>query len=73
LDSTQVEFDVAPGGGERGEGEAQRVGAEAGDAVGEVLAGLFGDLLGRVCRGQTTVVSFVLLYYINGVCPWLSL
>ena len=48
LDAAQVELDVAPGGGERGEGEAQGVGAEAGDAVGEVLAGLLGDLLGQV-------------------------
>ncbi len=48
LDAAQVELDVAPGGGQGGEGEAQGVGAEGGDAVRELLAGHLVDLLGQV-------------------------
>src|SRR5690606_34419886 len=38
LGAAEVELDVAAVAGERGDGEAQRVGAEGGDAVGEFLA-----------------------------------
>ncbi len=48
LDAAHVELDVAAGGGQRTEGEAQRVGAVAGDALGEFGTGLLGDLLGQL-------------------------
>jgi hypothetical protein len=48
LDAPEVELHVPPGGGQRREGEAQGIGAEGGDALGEVLAGLLGDLLRQV-------------------------
>ena len=44
FDAAHVELDVATGGGQRAEGEAQGVGAVAGDAVGELVAGLLLDL-----------------------------
>ena len=47
LDPAHVELDVATGGGQRAEGEAQGVGAVAGDAFRELSLGLFGDLLGH--------------------------
>ena len=43
FDALEVKDDVAPHGGLCGEGEAQRVGAVRGDAVGEFFARLCGD------------------------------
>ena len=48
FDAPQVEFDVAAGGGQGGEGETQCVGAEGGDAVGEFPAGGVFDFGGHV-------------------------
>src|SRR5690606_15194315 len=48
LDAAHVELHVAAGGGQRAEGEAQGVGAVAGDAFGELGLGLLGDLLGQL-------------------------
>ena len=48
LDAAHVELNVAAGGGQRSEGEAQRIGAVARDAVGKLAAGLLFDLLGEL-------------------------
>src|SRR5690606_15095492 len=48
LDAAHVELDVAAGGGQRQVGEAQGVGDVGSDALGELGAGLLGDLLGQL-------------------------
>ena len=45
LDAAHVPLDVAAGGGQRQEGETQRVGAVGVDAVRKLLARALGDLL----------------------------
>ncbi len=39
LDAVEIEFDIPPGGGQGGEGEAQRISAEGGNAIGKIFAG----------------------------------
>ena len=57
LGAPEVKVDVAAGGGERGESEAQCVGAECRNAVGKVGARLRGDALG-VCRAHQAAGAF---------------
>ena len=52
LGAIQVELDVAAVRGQRGEGEAQGIGAEGGNAVREFLARGFFDLLGHLWLHQ---------------------
>src|SRR5471030_189946 len=58
FDAAHVELDVTTGGRQRAESEAQSVGAVAGDAVGELVAGLLLDLL-RQFRLHQAVDAFV--------------